>query len=150
MNPLYKDLSAKLVNKNIRPSIRRIRVLEYLIKNPCHPTVEQIFKELQSEIPTLSKTTIYNTLNIFLEAGLVKALTIEDNETRYDIITETHGHFKCEACGVISNFNIDVESIATEELSGFKVIDKNVYFEGVCPKCLLNINANNRKEQTYE
>ena len=150
MNPSHKDLSAKLVNKNIRPSIRRIRVLEYLMKNPCHPNVEQIFKELQSEIPTLSKTTIYNTLNIFLEAGLVKALTIEDNETRYDIIIEQHGHFKCEACGIVSNFNLDIDSITTEELSGFKVTDKNVYFKGVCPKCLLNINRNHRKEQTYE
>lgn len=147
MNPLCKDITAELVSKNLRPSIQRIKVLEYLIKNQCHPTVEQIFKDLQREIPTLSKTTIYNTLNLFLETGLVKVLTIEDNETRYDIITETHGHFKCGECGAISNFDIDIDSIETEELIGFKVVDKNVYFKGICPKCLLNINNNDRKEQ---
>lgn len=147
MNPIFKDITTELINKNLRPSIQRIKVLEYLIKNQCHPTVEQIFKDLQREIPTLSKTTIYNTLNLFLEAGLVKVLTIEDNEVRYDIITETHGHFKCGECGSIYNFDIDIDSIDTAELIGFKVVDKNVYFKGICPKCLLNINNNDRKEQ---
>ena len=147
MNPLFKDITTELVNKNLRPSIQRIKILEYLIKNQCHPTVEQIFKDLQSEIPTLSKTTIYNTMNLFLKVGLVKVLTIEDNETRYDIITETHGHFKCGECGAISNFNIAIESIEIEELIGCKIVEKNVYFKGVCSKCLLNINKIHRKEQ---
>ncbi len=147
MNLLFKDLSTELITKNIRPSFQRLKVLEYLIKNPCHPTVDQIYKDLQSEIPTLSKTTIYNTLDLFQKANLVQVLTIEDNETRYDIITKTHGHFKCEKCGVISNFTVDIDSFIPEELTGFKVMDKNVYFKGVCLKCLLNINNNERKEK---
>ncbi|MDW7739148.1 MAG: Fur family transcriptional regulator [Bacillota bacterium] len=142
MKALYKDLSNTLKDKNIRPSIQRIKIFEYLIKNSCHPTVDQIFKDLQSEIPTISKTTIYNTLNLFLEAGLVQVLTIEENETRYDIITETHGHFKCEECGSIFNFSIKVDLIDTKELTGFKVFDRNVYFKGVCPKCLSSIINN--------
>ncbi len=146
MSHLFNDLPTLLANKKIRPSIQRIKVLEYLFKNQFHPTVDQIFKDLLSEIPTLSKTTIYNTLNLFVETGLVRALTIEDNETRYDIITENHGHFKCEECGTISNFKVDIDLLVTEELTGFKVIDRNVYFKGVCPKCLLNINQNDRKE----
>lgn len=148
MNHQAKTISAELSKRNIRPSFQRIKVLEYLIKNQFHPTAEEIYAGLQGEIPTLSKSTIYNTLNTFMEAGLVKVLNIEDNETRYDIITETHGHFKCEECGGIFNFNINIDSFTTEELKGFKVIDKDVYFKGICPKCLLNINQNenNRKE----
>jgi len=142
-----KYLSSELVMNNIRPSIQRIKVLEYLLKNPCHPSVDSIFTDLQSEIPTLSKTTIYNTLNLFIEAGLIKVLNIEDYEARYDIITENHGHFKCNKCGTISNFNIDIDSFEAEGLNGFKVSEKNVYFKGVCPKCLLNVNKNKRKEQ---
>ncbi len=140
MKLLIEDLPTELKNRNIRPSYQRIKVLEYLIENQCHPAVDQIFKDLQSEISTLSKATIYNTLYLFIEAGLVRVLTIEENETRYDIITENHGHFKCDQCGTILNFNIDIDSIITEQLTGFKVVDKNVYFKGVCQKCLLNIN----------
>ncbi len=146
MNSLYKNLSAELEKKKIRPSIQRVAVLNYLINNCFHPTVDQIHKDLQSVVPTLSKTTIYNTLDLFAEAGLVRILTIEDNKNRYDIITEPHGHFKCYECSTIFNFTLDLGSIESKELSGFKVIDKDVYFKGVCLKCLLNINSNSRKE----
>jgi len=142
MKLLFKDLSAELKNRKVRPSYQRIKVLEYLNKNQCHPTVDQIFKDLQSEIPTLSKSTIYNTLNLFLKSGLIRVINIEDNETRYDIITKNHGHFKCESCGKIFNFSIDFNSLKTEELSGFKIIDKNLYFKGICPRCLTNVNNN--------
>jgi Fur family transcriptional regulator, peroxide stress response regulator len=107
----------------------------------------KIFKDLQSEVPTLSKATIYNTLNLFVKAGLVRVLTIEDNETRYDIVTENHGHFKCEECGTIYNFKVDPELLATDDLAGFKVVERNVYFKGVCSKCLLNMNNKKREEQ---
>jgi Fur family transcriptional regulator, peroxide stress response regulator len=146
MRPIIKDLTVKLSSKNIRPSIQRVKVLDYLLKNQSHPTVEQIFRGLQNEIPTLSKTTIYNTLNLFVKSGLVKVLTIEDNETRYDIITESHGHFKCEECGSIFNFRVDIDLVAAEDLCGFEINDRNVYFKGFCPHCLININ-NQRKEQ---
>ncbi len=137
----YKKLSRKLEENQIRPSFQRIKILEYLLKNPCHPTVDQIYKELQPEIPTLSKTTVYNTLNLYLEAGLVRLLNIEENETRYDIITEIHGHFKCSSCGFIANFDLNIDKIETSELAGYQIHDRSVYFKGVCPKCLTNINS---------
>ncbi len=147
MSSLFKSIADTLKENKIRPSFQRIKVLEYLINNQHHPNVDQIYKDLQSEVPTLSKATIYNTLNLFVKAGLVKVLTIEDKETRYDIVTETHGHFKCEKCGTIYNFEVDPELLASDDLVGFKVVDKNVYFKGICLKCLLDINNENRKEQ---
>ncbi len=146
MNLSHKNISGKLSEHNIRPSFQRVKVLEYLMQNQSHPTAEQIFNELQTDIPTLSKTTIYNTLNRLADVGLVKVLNIEDNEARYDVITEIHGHFKCEECGTIHNFNVDINAIAAEQLSSYKITDRNVYFKGICPKCLININYNNRKE----
>ena len=144
----YTEFAAELSNRNIRPSYQRIKVLEYLLKKRSHPTVDEIYKDVLKEIPTLSKSTIYNTLNSFLKAGMVKMINIEDNETRYDIITETHGHFKCSECGIITNFKVDVNSLAADELNDFRVVDKNVYFKGVCPQCLLSINMLKEKENT--
>jgi Fur family transcriptional regulator, peroxide stress response regulator len=147
MDSLFKNIADTLSENNIRPSFQRIKVLEYLLNNQHHPNVDQIFRDLQSSIPTLSKATIYNTLSLFVKAGLVRVLTIEDKETRYDIITETHGHFKCEVCGTIYNFEVNPDLMTTNELEGFKVVDKNVYFKGICSKCLLNMNNKERKEQ---
>jgi Fur family transcriptional regulator, peroxide stress response regulator len=130
------EFQEALKSKNIQLSHQRLRVLEYLNQNRTHPTVDQIFKEIHKEMPTLSKTTVYNTLRILEEAGLVRVLTIEDNETRYDIEVNHHGHFKCESCGTIYNFTVDFDKLTSEELTKFKVSDKNVYFKGICPKCL--------------
>ena len=140
MNLSFTDLSNELKTKNIRLSHQRLKVLEYLSNNKCHPTVDQIYTKLQKEIPTLSKTTIYSTLNILADAGMVRVINIEDSETRYDIKVENHGHFKCEACGNIYDFNTDMESLGTDDLKDFHIRDKNVYFKGTCPKCLSNKN----------
>jgi len=136
MKPSFEDLMHELVIRKIRPSHQRLKILEYLMEHPCHLTVDQIFNDLQKEIPTLSKSTVYNTLTSFMEAQLVRVITIEENETRYDIITHNHGHFKCDSCGAIYDFKINIDDFTAGELSGFQIYDKNVYFKGVCPKCL--------------
>lgn len=138
MNLLFEDLKQKLKNKNINLSYQRLKVLEYLTQNRCHPTVDKIFTDLQKEISTLSKTTVYNTLHVLAKAGLVKIITIEDNETRYDIDAGNHGHFKCECCGKICDFSIDTDSLTWNGLSNFRINEKSVYFKGICPTCHKN------------
>lgn len=137
----FENLLNELKNKKIRLSHQRLKVLEYLTKNYNHPTADQIYNGLHDEIPTLSKTTVYNTLSSLTHAGLVRVINIEDNETRYDINTHNHGHFKCESCKNIYDFNIDIDSIETSQLNGFEINDKNVYFKGTCRAC--NGNENN-------
>ncbi|MBP1925985.1 Fur family peroxide stress response transcriptional regulator [Sedimentibacter acidaminivorans] len=132
----FDNLLEKLKTKNIRLSHQRLKVLEYLTLNQCHPTVDQIYNSLHNEVPTLSKTTVYNTLNSLTDVGLVRVITIEDNETRYDIRTDNHGHFKCVSCKDIFDFDIDIDKFSTYELKDFHVKDKNVYFKGLCPKCV--------------
>lgn len=136
MKPSFEELVQELKIRNINLSYQRLKVLEYLILNLCHPTVDQIFTGLHKNISTLSKTTVYNTLRVLVEAGLVRVITIEDNETRYDINIENHGHFKCESCGAIYDFRIDIDSLSSEELNNFQINDKNVYFKGICARCL--------------
>jgi Fe2+ or Zn2+ uptake regulation protein len=136
MNPTYEEFQKELMKKNIKLSYQRLKVLAYLIRNRCHPTVDQIFTDLHRDIPTLSRTTVYNTVRILADAALVRVITIEDNETRYDIDVNNHGHFKCESCGTIFNFNIDIDAFTSDDLKSFKICDKNVYFKGICPDCL--------------
>ena len=93
-------------------------------------------------MPSLSKTTIYNTLNYLAELNLVKVLAIDDNEAHFDAVTETHGHFKCDSCGEIYDFDIQMDSFSTENLDNFKINEKVVYFKGTCPGCLSNIKLN--------
>jgi len=138
MEETYHRLISELNGHNIRLSYHRLKVLEYLCRHADHPTVEQIYDSVQKEIPTLSKTTVYNTLHVLENAGLVSAINMEDKETRYDIVTKNHGHFLCEKCGEIFDFKVNPDALAVEGLTGFKVTDRRVCFKGVCPKCLSN------------
>jgi Fe2+ or Zn2+ uptake regulation protein len=132
----FENLKQKLKEKNVSLSHQRLKILEYLVQNRCHPTVEQIYSDLQKDMPTLSKTTIYNTLRMLVKSGLVKVITIEDKETRYDIDTEDHGHFMCASCGRIYDFPVDIDTMIPAELSKFKIFSKDVYFNGLCDSCL--------------
>lgn len=136
-------LTDQLKSKGIRPSYQRIKVLEYMNRNGGHPTVEEIYSALAPVIPSLSKVTIYNTLHTFVEAGLVRVVEIDDAQMRYDITLEDHGHFFCVACGTIYNFPVRIEPVSLEELDQFEITQKNVYFKGLCPKCVQQ--PNNRK-----
>lgn len=142
MKKTLEELSNELKKNNIRLTHQRLKVLEYLSNSTKHPTVEQIYKELKQEVPSLSKTTIYNTLNYLAELNLVKVLAIDDNEAHFDAVTETHGHFKCDSCGEIYDFDIQMDSCNTENLDNFKINEKVVYFKGTCPGCLSNIKLN--------
>jgi Fur family peroxide stress response transcriptional regulator len=135
-------LKKELLKKGVRPSIQRIKVLEYLYKKEGHPTVDDIFEALSPDIPSLSKTTVYNTLHSFVNTGLARVISIDGVEMRYDIILYNHGHFRCERCGTIFNFKINLDSVPFDDLAQFEIKEKNVYFTGLCPNCL-----NPRKEE---
>lgn len=136
-------LTHELKRRNIRLSTHRLQVLEYMCRNPVHPTVDQIYLSIKKKSPNLSRTTVYNTLHTLLEAGLVRVITIEETETRFDIALRDHGHFKCFECGAVNDFTIDFDTILPVGLKGFQVTEKDIYFKGVCPKCLANINIDN-------
>lgn len=132
----FDDLKNELKEKNMRLSHQRLKILEYLADNQIHPTADQIYSGLQKDITTLSKTTVYSTLNALAAAGMVRPIDIEGNEIRYDINVNNHGHFKCESCGKIYDFKADIDSIIPEELKNFSIRDKNIYIKGICPACL--------------
>ena len=128
----------ELIARGIRPSNQRLKVLEYFHHNPGHPTADEIFRALSAGIPPLSKATIYNVLHTFCDAGILRMISIDENELRYDFITDDHGHFHCEVCGSIFNFFVAMQNLMSNELESFQIHEKNVFFKGICPRCISN------------
>lgn len=131
-----EDIGAYLKSHDIKPSFQRMKIFEYLITHRNHPTVEMIYKALIQEIPTLSKTTVYNTLNLFVEKKIAIVIVIEENETRYDADMEIHGHFKCEECSAVYDIDIEAEKIDIRSLDNFQINEHHLYFKGICNNCL--------------
>jgi Fur family peroxide stress response transcriptional regulator len=134
------DFVTHLTANNIKPSLQRIKIFEYLYENRDHPTVDTIYSDLVGEITTLSKTTIYNTLKLFIDNGITHTVTIEDNEVRYDAIMEEHAHFKCNACGNVFDVEIDISALKFKEKKSFQIEKTNIYLKGKCNTCLNKIN----------
>ena len=76
-----------LVAHDIKPSVQRLAVMEYLSAHHTHPTADEIYNALVGQIPTLSKTTVYNTLRLFVRQGAATMLTIDGHNACFDGVT---------------------------------------------------------------
>ena len=126
-----------LIKHSIRPSVQRTAIMDYLINNRNHPTVDEIYLALVPGMPTLSKTTVYNTLNLFVERGAVQVLNIDEKNARFDINTSIHAHFICSRCGKIQDiFEISPENLEIKENHDFVVAKVEISYHGICKDCL--------------
>ena len=123
-----------LQEKGIRPSMTRILIYDYLREHRTHPTVDEIYKALAPKAPTLSKTTVYNTVKLLSSAGVIKMLTIEEQQARFDACTDHHGHFLCEGCKKVYDFEVNIPEDNLPE--GFNAHTKEIFYTGVCKSCL--------------
>ena len=131
------DKYVKLLKSNeMKVTPQRLEIMKYLDKHHIHPTAEDIYSALKKANPSLSKTTIYNTLDTLRNHGLIQAVGISESEMRYDFRNDMHHHFLCNDCGTI--IDIDVKcSFLDETLGGEHRVDEvHGYFKGVCKDCL--------------
>jgi Fe2+ or Zn2+ uptake regulation protein len=122
-----------LMEKGIRPSLTRVMIYDYLLRHRTHPTVDEIYKGLSPKAPTLSKTTVYNTVKLLSQEGAIKMLTIEEQQARFDACTDHHGHFLCNDCKKVYDFDVDVPTDMLPE--GFTAQTKEIFYTGMCKCC---------------
>jgi len=131
-----ESIKNKLQANKIKPTYIRLKILNYLKKNKAHPTAEGIYKALEKEIPTISRTSVYNTLNVFYEKGIVTPLFITGLEARFEINISSHHHFLCEKCGRIIDLDIECDYFQKGNVKGHRIIELHGYFKGICRECL--------------
>lgn len=131
------QLKEELANAGIRPSVQRLAIFEY-VRNSCeHPTAEVVYEALRDELGSLSLTTVYNTLKLFVDAGLIMMLTIDDTFRCFDGNCCSHAHFRCNKCGKIMDFNIKEDFLSmVEGIGGLEITDTQLYMKGICYDCL--------------
>lgn len=125
---------AYLRQKGIKASFQRVSIFDYLQNTTAHPSAARIFSDLHSVIPSLSRATVYNTLNLFLKKKIVTSVQVDGAETRYDLAEPHHAHFHCKACHTIYDIPLD-ELRKPESLGGFDVQESQLHFKGLCPRC---------------
>ena len=123
----------------VRPSVHRLAVLRYVADKRTHPTADEIFSALAVEFPSLSRATVYNSLHILIEKGILREIEIETGSARYDFAMQPpHGHFLCRSCGRIYDMPM-VLNAGSAVPDGFKAYTVDIYAKGDCPDCLKKI-----------
>jgi Fe2+ or Zn2+ uptake regulation protein len=125
----------ELESRGISPSLQRVIILKYLLRNKEHPTAEDIYSSLSRQIPTLSKTTVYNTLKLYTEKGLIKQLVINGNEHHYEANLEYHAHFHCNKCGKIYDLDLEYPEKELKTIEGHEAMEAELVIRGICREC---------------
>ena len=131
-----QEIVSQLQEAGFKPSLQRIAILEYLRTHFTHPTVDEIYEALSPSMPTLSKTTIYNTLRSFSQSGLALSLRLDEKTVHYDGDTAPHAHFICKDCGKIIDVTItNTDMLHIPTLCGADVQAVEISYYGQCNTC---------------
>lgn len=132
-----QEILTVLTDGGVKPSAQRMVILGYLMENRIHPTVDEIFKALQPSHPTLSRTTVYNTLRRLAAAGIIRCIGTGGGEgARWDYSQHDHAHFLCSACGHVTD--IDYSGASPSFIlppGGYTVQSADIILKGLCPSC---------------
>jgi len=116
------DVQTILRDHGVQPSAQRVAVAEYVLFTEDHPSADQVWQRVKQGFPILARATVYNTLNLFVEHGLLQQLVIAEGRVVFDPKTECHHHFVDEATGRIE----DVAWNALEVRNVDKLVDYDV------------------------
>ena len=119
------DILAKFETHGILPTPQRIEVAEILLRKPQHLSADQIIEKLRGLGSKVSKATVYNSLKLFGERGLIKDCLVDPERRFYDSTTTPHHHFYNADTGELSD--IPEDSI---EVSGLPDLPHGTLLEG--------------------
>lgn len=125
------SIAETLRQHGIQPSAQRVAIASYVLGTSDHPTADDVFRVVTKSFPHVSRATVYNTLNLFVEKGLLRSLTITEGHVAFDPNVERHHHFIDEDSGRIIDVPwhaLDVGRV--DALTEFEISDYQVVLRG--------------------
>jgi Fur family iron response transcriptional regulator len=126
------DDTAELLRAHgIQPSAQRVAVADYVLHTDEHPSADAVFQRVRGQIPVLSRATVYNTLNLLVEKGLLRTLTLSEGNQVFDPRVEPHHHFIDETSGHITDVPWSALRVSSiDALADFDVREYQVVLRG--------------------
>jgi Fur family transcriptional regulator, peroxide stress response regulator len=132
---MYEKYVTLLKDHSIKITTQRLEILKYIDEHHTHPNAEHIYTELKKKHPALSRTTVYNSLDILQKNHLIQSLSISGSDLKYDIGSGLHHHFLCTTCGQIIDIAITCPNMQENVAGGHHVEEVHGYFKGICKTC---------------
>lgn len=117
---------------------QRLEIFRAVASSLDHPSAEAVHRAVQATTPTVSLDTVYRTLSLLTNLGLLTTLGPRQDSMRFDANVENHHHYVCTRCGLVRDFESD-------ELNALKiphtvnqfglVVSAHVEVRGICDQC---------------
>ncbi len=117
---------------------QRIEIFREVAETGAHPDAESVFRGVRKRMPTVSLDTVYRTLWLLTDLGLISTLGPGRGRTRFDANLSRHHHFVCVSCGLTRDFySEDLDNLSIpESAKGFGQVEAtHVEVRGVCREC---------------
>ncbi|NLI15734.1 MAG: transcriptional repressor [candidate division Zixibacteria bacterium] len=115
----------------VRPTPQRIAVVKYIFESKGHPDADTILENVRKTCPTISRATVYNTLNLLVAKGLLQTQILKGRTVIFDPNTQKHHHFVDDATGKVFDIPWDTLKVSQNKtLQGFQVRDYQVIMRG--------------------
>ncbi len=125
------DQAAILKEHGINPSAQRVAVAQYVLHTDEHPSADEVWSRVKKRFPHVSRATVYNTLNLFVEKGLLRQFVLTEGRVVFDPKTDDHHHFIEEDTGKIHDVPWDAVKVSNvSKLADFEVQDYQVVMRG--------------------
>jgi Fe2+ or Zn2+ uptake regulation protein len=135
---LDAELITALRARGHRVTLPRLLVHRHVRRAASHVTPERLHAELSPQLPSLSPATIYGTLDLLDELGLVRRVSTPRGGTVYDSRVDEHHHVICRSCGRIEDLDAPLDTAAVERAArraGFRVDAGQLAINGLCAAC---------------
>ncbi|WP_419787632.1 Fur family transcriptional regulator [Pseudodesulfovibrio sp.] len=140
MKSVQEVFASYLSDKNLKMTPQRRLILDTLLKHSEHLSSEELYAKVKKRDKSVGQATVYRTLKLLCESGLVEPLDFADGVTRYEISygEDHHDHLICERCG--QNIEIFDDTIEKQQLKlatdhGYRLLRHKMYLYGICPDC---------------
>jgi len=131
-------LIGQLRKCRLRATGQRLAIMRTLMESRSHLSAEEVYQQLKPSHPTLSLSTVYKTLQVMAEMGVIVTIETGMGSQRFDGQTTPHHHAICGKCGRIYDVDFEkcpVEMDSADVVPGFNVQSIKVYFVGTCDCC---------------
>ena len=133
-----EELSIRLKSLGIRVTPQRLAITEVVLNSGDHPSAKEIFERVKAFFPYVTLATVYSTLEVLAQVGVVSALAFQ-RLCRYDPNLSPHVNLVCLVCGTVVDADAGRELVdelkSMVDATGFSVASQRVDFYGRCSAC---------------
>jgi Fur family transcriptional regulator, peroxide stress response regulator len=134
----YNEFRQLCREHHLAATHQRQKIYAVLVSRPGHYSPEEIYERVKPDLPSISLATVYNNLKTFVQAGMLREVSLHHGPWRVDANLDSHHHLVCTRCRSVTDLHASLLSpvqLRGKLPSGFKLEKFSIEVQGICKNC---------------